>query len=73
MTFQTDDAWGGDDLMLDEEGNPDVDEDEMQSAASEKEDKEGGWDVSDNFFSFLYAFKLRLEEAVIKCNVEFCL
>ncbi|VDO56868.1 unnamed protein product, partial [Onchocerca flexuosa] len=44
----TGDAWGGDDLMLDEDGNPDVDEDEMQSAASEKEDKEGGWDVDDD-------------------------
>ncbi|MCP9264240.1 Coatomer subunit alpha [Dirofilaria immitis] len=42
------DAWGGDDLMLDDEGNPDVDEDEMQSALSEKEDKEGGWDVDDD-------------------------
>ncbi|CAG9531840.1 unnamed protein product, partial [Cercopithifilaria johnstoni] len=42
------DAWGGDDLMLDEEGNPDIDEDEMHSATSEKENKEGGWDVDDD-------------------------
>uniref|UniRef100_A0A0R3S0K2 Coatomer subunit alpha n=1 Tax=Elaeophora elaphi TaxID=1147741 RepID=A0A0R3S0K2_9BILA len=42
------DAWGGDDLMLDEEGNPDIDEEEMHSAVSEKEDKESGWDVDDD-------------------------
>lgn len=46
--MQAGDAWGAGDLtMLDEEGNPDVDEDEMHSVASEKADEEGGgWDVS---------------------------
>ncbi|VIO97225.1 coatomer alpha subunit, putative [Brugia malayi] len=42
------DAWGSDDIMLDEEGNPDIDEDEMHSVASEKDDKESGWDVDDD-------------------------
>lgn len=58
MAFQAGDAWDGDNLMLDEEGNPDIDEDEMQSATSEKEDKEGGWDVSAGFFP-PYTFKQR--------------
>lgn len=53
MTFQAGDAWGGDDVMLDDEGNPDIDEDELHSAASDKEGEEGGWDVSSDFFCVL--------------------
>ncbi|VDM97379.1 unnamed protein product [Thelazia callipaeda] len=45
--IETGNAWGGNDLMLDEDGNPDIDEDEMHSVASEK-DNEGGWDVEDD-------------------------
>lgn len=43
--------------MLDEEGNPDMDEEEMHSATSGKDDKEGGWDVSAVFFCHAYSNK----------------
>ncbi|VDK27188.1 unnamed protein product [Gongylonema pulchrum] len=41
------DAWGAGELvMLDDEGNPDIDEEEMHSVASEGVEQEGGgWDV----------------------------
>lgn len=39
-------GWGGDDLMLDEEGNPDVDEEIF--SGEEANEEEGGWDVEDD-------------------------
>lgn len=54
--------------MLDDEGNPDIDEEEMHSATSEKENKEGGWDVS-ACFSFTH-IQIRIEGGIsIKARV----
>uniref|UniRef100_A0A0M3ILK3 COPI_C domain-containing protein n=1 Tax=Ascaris lumbricoides TaxID=6252 RepID=A0A0M3ILK3_ASCLU len=39
-------AWGGDDVMLDEEGNPDIDEVELLGGKPDAE--EDGWDVDDD-------------------------
>ncbi|MFH4977259.1 hypothetical protein AB6A40_003968 [Gnathostoma spinigerum] len=40
-------AWGDDDLLLDEEGNPDMDEEEMLSAEGGA-GEDGGWDVDED-------------------------
>jgi hypothetical protein len=40
-------AWGVDgDVLLDEDGNPEIDENEVLNGAGD--DNEGGWDVSDH-------------------------
>jgi len=41
------DAWGGDDLMLNEDGTLDINDDEVLGD-NEEEEGEGGWDVDDD-------------------------
>lgn len=48
-------AWGGDDVMLDEEGNPDIDEVELLGGKPDAE--EDGWDVRMFITPFYLIFK----------------